>query len=114
MSWMEVKIYLHYQQINSENIEGNASCNICARTFRTNRGLLQHLNFCRRRNMTNNINQTMATANDDSNANTSNSNKSNGNDIPVKIESQEKFYWNLVAESTFEKDLNNAYEKIVH
>ena len=56
----------------------------------------------------------MATANDDSNANTSNSNKSNGNDIPVKIESHKKFYWNLVAESTFEKDLNNAYEKIVH
>ena len=64
--------------------------------------------------MTNNSNQTMATANDGSNANTSNSNKSNGNDIPVKIESQEKFYWNLVAESTFEKDLNNAYEKIAH
>ena len=25
-------------------------CNICARIFRTNRGLLQHLNFCPRRN----------------------------------------------------------------
>ena len=31
------------QQINSENIEENASCNSCARTFHTNRGLLQHL-----------------------------------------------------------------------
>ena len=97
------------QQINSENIEENASCNICARTFRTNRGLLQHLNFCRRRSMTNNSNQTMATANDDNNANTSNSNNSNGNDIPDKIESQEKFYWNLVAGNTFKKDFNNAY-----
>ena len=97
------------QQINSENIEENASCNICARTFRTNRGLLQHLHFCRRRNMTNNSNQTMTTANDDNNANTSNSNNSNGNDIPGKIESQEKFYWNLVAGNTFKKVFNNAY-----
>ena len=32
------------QQINSQNIEENVSSNICARTFRTNRGLLQHLN----------------------------------------------------------------------
>ena len=92
------------QQINSENTEENASCNIYARTFRTNRGLLQHLNFCRRRNITNNGNQTIAT-NDDNNDNTSNSNNTNGNDIPDKIQSQEKFYWNLVAGSTSEKDL---------
>ena len=56
----------------------------------------------------------MTTANDGNNANTSSSNNSNRNHIPVKIESQEKFYWNLVAGSTFEKDLNNAYEKVVH
>ena len=30
------------QQINSEKTEEDASCNICAKTFRTNRGLLQH------------------------------------------------------------------------
>ena len=102
------------QQINSENIEENERCNVCARPFLTNRGLLQHLNVCRTRNMTNNSNQAMTTTNDDNNDNTSNSNNSNGNDIPDKIESQEKFYWNLVARSTFEKDLNNAYEKIVH
>ena len=78
------------QQINSENIEENTSCNICARTFRTNRGLLQHLNFCRRRNITSNGNQTITR--DGNNDNTSNSNNSNGNDIPDKIESQEKFY----------------------
>ena len=90
------------QQINSENIEGNASRNICARTFHTNRGLLQHLNFLRRRNITSNGNQTTT----NNNNNTSNSNNSNGNDIPNKIESQEKkFYWNLVAGSTFKKDL---------
>ena len=83
-----------YQQINSENIEENASCNICARTFRTNRGLLHHLNFCRKRNITNNSNQTITT-NDDNNDNTSNSNNSNGNDIPEKNESQEKNQENL-------------------
>ena len=33
------------QQINSENTEENASCNICARTFHTNCGLLQHLTY---------------------------------------------------------------------
>ena len=77
------------QQINSENIEENASCNIYARTFRTSRGLLQHLNVCQRRNMTNNSNQTMTAANDDNNDNISNSNNRNGNDIPDNIESQE-------------------------
>ena len=29
--------FLPYSQINCENIEENASCNICARTFGTNR-----------------------------------------------------------------------------
>ena len=72
------------------NIEENASCNICARTFHTNSGLLQHLNFCRRKNITSNGNQTI-TKNDDNNDKTSNSNNSNGNNILDKIESQEKF-----------------------
>ena len=97
------------RQINSDNIEENPSCNICARTFRTNSGLLQHLNFCGRRNITSNGNQTI-TKNDDNNDKTSNSNNSNSNNIPDKIESQEKFSWNLVTE----KDSNNAYEKTVH
>ena len=101
------------QQINSENIEENASCNICARTFLMNRDLLQHLNFCRRISITNNGNQTLTT-NDGNNDNTSNTNYNNGNDISDKIESQEKFYWNLVTEWTFQKDLNNEYEKIAH
>ena len=39
------------------------------------------------------------------------SGNSSGNDIPDKIESQGKFYWNLVAEITFEKDLKRC---IVH
>ena len=77
------------QQINSKNIEENADCNICARTFRTNRGLLQHLNFCRIRNITNNGNQIITT-NDDNNDNTSNSSNSNSNDIPENIKCREK------------------------
>ena len=94
------------QQINSGNIEENATYIICPKTSRTNRALLQHLNFCRRRNITSNGSLTIATTNYDNNDNTSNSNNSNGNDIPDKIESQEKFYWNLVAGSTFEKKVH--------
>ena len=77
------------QQINSKNIEENADCNICARTFRTNRGLLQHLNFCRIRNITNNGNQIITT-NDDNNDNTSNSSNSNSNDITENVKCREK------------------------
>ena len=33
-----------------ETRAANVRCDICARTFRTNSGLLEHLNFCRRRN----------------------------------------------------------------
>ena len=42
------------RQTNDENrhqsSNQNVCCNICARTFGTNRGLLQHLNFYRQRN----------------------------------------------------------------
>ena len=78
------------QQINSENIEESASCNICARTFPRNCGLLKHLNFCRRKNMTSNGNQRITRNNDDNSDNTSNSSNNNGSDIPDKFESQEK------------------------
>lgn len=77
------KIYLHQQII--KNIKENANCNICTRIFRTNRDLLQYLNFCWRWNITSNGNQTIA-ANDDNNDNTSNSNNSNDSDIPDKTE----------------------------
>ena len=73
------------QQTNSENIEKNVSCNISARTFLASHGLLQHLNFCQRRNRTNKRNQTIATGNDN-NDNTSNNNNSNDNDkIRLKV-----------------------------
>ena len=49
------------------------------------------------KNITNNRNQKI-TRNDGNNDNTSNSIDNNGNDIPDKIETQEKLYWNLMAE----------------
>ena len=49
------------------------------------------------KNITNNGNRKI-TRNDGNNDNTSNSIGNNGNDIPDKIETQEKFYRNLVAE----------------
>ena len=79
----------------------NFSCGICRRTFRTNRGLLQHLNFCRRRNndgqQTNNEPDVLI-ANDDT-------------ERPNNQE-QERFYWNEIPGSRFEVLINDAYEKI--
>ena len=43
------------------------NCNICQRVFKTNRGLLQHLSFCRKRNRENTINPNAA-INDSNNA----------------------------------------------
>ena len=108
---MEVKIYLHYQPTSKSTVrtvKRMKAVTSVQQLFRMNRGLLQHLNFCRRRNMTSNGNQTTI-ANGGNNDNTRNGNYSDDNDIPNKIESQEKFYWNLVAGSTFKKDLSNAY-----
>ena len=81
------------QQISKENIAENANCNICTRTFHMNCGLLQHLNFSWRRNITNNDNQTITTI-DANNDNTNNSNNSIINDISDKTKSQENFYLN--------------------
>ena len=110
-------------QTNDENRDQssgqNVCCNICARTFRTNRGLLQPLNYCRRRNRHegDNTNGNIQTNNDNhdnlnnnevdeiNNATNSRQNNQNAN--------QEKFYWNDVAGMQFTNELNNAYEKIV-
>ena len=78
------------QQINSESMEENGSCNIGAGAFRNNCGLLQHLNFCRRRKTINNDKQTIAT-NYGNNNKTSNSNDSNGNNASDKMEKQKNF-----------------------
>ena len=48
-----------------QSSDQNIRCDICARSFRTNRGLLQHLNFSRRRNRHegDNLNGNMQTNN---------------------------------------------------
>ena len=64
--------------------------------FKTNRGLLQHQSFCRKRNRENNINGK------------SDKHDSNGNG------GYEPYFWNDVRGTVFEKDFNDAYKKIVH
>ena len=99
------------QQNQNQNIGQYASCNICQRAFKTNRGLLQHLSFCRKRNRENKINSNTAindsnnkaAANDESDSHDSNGNRD-----------YETYFWNDVRETVFEKDLSDAYEKIVH
>jgi len=83
--------------------ENETKCTLCQRTFRTNRGLLQHLNTCRRRYLEVNALQVNDAANlieqDDDNV-----------IEPVR----EKYYWKEIPASIFESDVNYAYEKIVY
>ena len=94
-------------QTNDENrdqsSDQNVRCDICAKTFRANCGLLHHLNYCRRRkrHVGDNPNGNIQTKNDNhdnlnnnkvdeiNNATNSSQNNQNAN--------QEKFYWNDVA-----------------
>ena len=97
----------------------NVCCDICARSFRTNRGLL-HLNFCWQRNINegNNLIGNIQTSNikhDNLNnnevfeiSNASNSCRNNQN------KNWEYFYWNDVAGTQFANELDNSYENIVH
>ena len=97
----------------------NVRCGICARSFRTNRGLL-HLNFCWQRNINegNNLNGNIQTSNikhDNLNnnevfeiSNATNSCQNNQN------KNWEYFYWNDVAGTQFANELDNSYENIVH
>ena len=99
------------QQNQNQNIGQYASCNICQRAFKTKRGLLQRLSFCRKRNRENKINSNTA-INDSNNKAAANdesdSHDSNGNG------DYETYFWNDVRETVFEKDFSDAYEKIVH
>ena len=101
---------------NDENKDQSSDqivrCDICTRSFRTNRGLLQHLNFCRRRNRQegDNLNGNIPTNNINHNnfnevveiSNATNSCQNNQN------ENQEYFYWNDVAGTQFANELNNT------
>ena len=120
-----IKIHLNYTikskiiAITPENLEELLI--VFPRTFRTNRELLQHLNFCRQRNrhegdclngnkQTNNINHDNLNNNEvvDEINNATNSRQNNPH------ENQEYFYWNNVAGTQFANELNNTYEKSVH
>ena len=67
-------------QSNTQNNQGD-ECQICGRSFRTNRGLLQHLNTRRRRN-TANLN---AWSNNESDEN-------NDNEVQEPEQQHEDFY----------------------
>ena len=86
------------------NVEENQTteCHLCNRSFRTNRGLLQHLHTCRRRN---NINES---------SNISDSIVNNEARNQEQLEQQENFYWNNIPGSVYQRNLEEAYEQIVY
>ena len=89
-------------QSNTQNNLGN-ECHIYRRSFCTNRGLLQHLNTCRRRNS--------------ANLNTGSNNEpheSNDNKVQKPEHEDEEFYWNTVPGGVYQKDLEGAYNQIVN
>ena len=64
------------EQNQNHNSGQYVSCNICQGTFKTNRGLLQHLSFCRKRNREYNVNSdTVINDNNNIAANNDNSNR---------------------------------------
>ena len=95
------KLVASNQQNQNRNSGQYVNCNICQRAFKTNRGLPQHLSFCRKRNRKNTINPN--TAINDSNNIAATSDKSdnynsNGNG------DYETYFWNDARGTVFEKD----------
>ena len=88
-------------QSNTQNNQGN-ECHIC-RSFRTNRGLLQHLNTFRQRD-TANLN---ASSNNESDEN-------NDNEVQEPEQQHEDFYWNTVPQRIYQKDLEETYNQVVY
>ena len=92
------------QVVNSTQDAQSPECYICKRNFRTNRGLLQHLNTCRRKNNT--------ASNVD--INTDNQSAVVKEDLTQQDQEREKSYWNTVPGSVYQKYLEEAYEQIVY
>ena len=92
------------RDIDNSQSNNNVSCNICGRGFTTNRGLLLHLNACRRKQ--GQQNQQLEDNDDQENTHWL-------QDMPRKPVN-EPFYWNEKPGTTFINELNNTYEKIVY
>ena len=90
------------QAVQSDVQENQTTeCHICDQSFRTNRGLLQHLHTCRQRNNINGL-----TNNNDSMANDEGRNQE-------QIE-PETFHWNTIPGRVYQRNLEEAYEQIVY
>ena len=92
------------RDIDNSQSHSNVSCNICGRGFTTNRGLLVHLNVCRRKQEQ----QNQQLEENDNQVNTHRL-----QDMP-REPVNEIFYWNKKPGTTFINELNNAYDKIVY
>ena len=78
----------------------NPACYTCKRNFCTNRGLLQHVNTCRRKNNT--------VSNVDVNIIYQSTAVQEG--LTQQDRECGKFYWNTVPRNVYQKDLEEAYE----
>ena len=85
---------------NTFEITGNENyfrCRLCYRNFRTNRGLIQHLNICKRK-QADNVLQHSST-----------------NDVlNEETQVREKFYCKEVPGNIFKRDPQQVHEKIVY
>ena len=90
--------------IDNTQSNSNVSRNICRRGFINNRGLLLHLNVCRRKQEQQN---QQLEANDDQ------ENTHRLQDMPCEPVNK-LFYWSKEPGTTFVNELNNAYGKIVY
>ena len=90
------------QQNQNQNCVHYVNCNICQRVFKTNKGLLQHLSFCRKRNRENTINSNAAI--NDSNKAAATSGKSENHDY-IRNGDYETYIWNDVPRDNIDDEI---------